>query len=63
MGDFYAEAMEPASESCMKIQRNAGDNGKRSKIRVVTPQPGPYSRGMAAFFMHTGVPGEYVSGS
>ena len=36
------EAWEPTLEFCMKVQRNAGDNGRMSKIRVVTPYEGPY---------------------
>lgn len=44
------EALEPALELCMKIQRSTGDNGKRSKIRVVTPQSGPYIGDLPAVF-------------
>ena len=42
--DSCAEEMEPALESCMKIQRNSGDNGKWEStvlavlIRMVPPK-------------------------
>lgn len=54
---LYGECPEPALESCMKIQRSAGVNGRKSRIYESVCQSGWYRRdfgplwdGVSAFF-------------